>query len=255
MEFFTLEDKDNYTLITVNRPKALNALSGALLEEMSGLLDSDALKGHRPVVITGSGEKAFVAGADIKELQSLDSSAAAETARKGQAVFQKLQDLPAITIAAINGFCLGGGLELALACDIRYASEQAKLGLPEVSLGIVPGFGGTQRLPRLIGKGKALEYIATAQMVDAATALNDGLVNKVTAPEDLMPEVEGLIKKIRKNGPLAVATAKSIVHDGLEQSQKDGLETEADRFGKLFGGEESTEGMSAFLEKRKAAFK
>ncbi len=207
------------------------------------------------MVLTGAGEKAFVAGADISELKELDSASARVLALRGQGVFQRIEDLPKPVIAAVNGFALGGGCELALACHVRVASENAKFGLPEVSLGIIPGYGGTQRLPRIVGKGVALDMILSGEMVGAADALRMGLVSRVFPQADLKAGVEKLANVMLSRGPLALRNALTAVHQGLEMPQDRGLQFEAALFGLLAATQDMKEGMGAFLEKRPAAFK
>ena len=250
-----VERTDTTALVTINRPDKLNALNSAVLADLESLvreLSADATV--RAVILTGAGEKAFVAGADIKELGALSPAEAVDRARLGQRVFGAIEASPKPFIAAINGFALGGGLELALACDIRVASETAKMGLPEVSLGLIPGYGGTQRLPRVIARGKALEMIMTGDPVDAKEAHRIGLVDRVAAPAALLDEARAVAASIAKRGPVAVSLAKRAVHTGVEQPMKDGLETEATLFGKVYESADSKEGTSAFLEKRKPNF-
>jgi enoyl-CoA hydratase len=207
------------------------------------------------LIVTGSGEKAFVAGADIKELMELDPMEAKETSRFGQAVFDLVERFPKPVIAAINGFCLGGGCELALACHIRIASENAKLGQPEVKLGLIPGYGGTQRLPRMVGKGQALELILTGEMITAQRALEMGLVNHVVSSDVLIDTCKDLAGKIRANGPLAVQYAIEAVNTGLEMPLLSGLALESNLFGLCGATEDMKEGTGAFVEKRHPDFK
>ncbi|HJU84651.1 MAG TPA: enoyl-CoA hydratase-related protein [Holophagaceae bacterium] len=251
-----IEKQDRVAWVTLNRPEKLNALNNELLKELecqlSGL-ENDP--GVGVIVVTGAGEKAFVAGADIGELRSLDSASARVQALKGQEVFNRLERMPKPVIAAVNGFALGGGCELALSCHIRIASENAKFGLPEVSLGIIPGYGGTQRLPRLVGKGAALDMILSGEMVGAADALRMGLVSRVVPQADLKATAEKLAKTILGRGPLALRSALAAVHQGMEMPLEQGLQFEAALFGLLAASEDMKEGMGAFLEKRAAAFK
>ena len=251
-----VEKKDNIAYVTVNRPKVLNALNVKTVEELTDAFQTLAGdRGIAAVILTGSGEKAFVAGADIKEFLELSADGARDYAKRGQKLFSLIERLGKPVIAAVNGFALGGGCEIAMACTFRIASENAKLGQPEVSLGLIPGFGGTQRLPRLIGKGRAMELILTGKPIDAETAEKYGLVNKV-APQDKLIEVcEKAAKTIAKQGPLAVKYCLEAVDSGLNMSLDDGLVLEADLFGLVFASEDSKEGTTAFVEKRKADFK
>ncbi len=242
--------------ITINRPKALNALNGATLVELERAvqqLDADASVGV--ILVTGSGEKAFVAGADISEMADFGPQHAEEHARRGQRVIGSFENCRKPTIAAINGYALGGGLELALACDIRLASENAVVGLPEVSLAVIPGFGGTQRLPRVVGEGIAKELIFTGRKVKAEEALRIGLVNRVVPLAELMPAAQQMARDILANGPYAVRLAKEVVHRGLETDLDHGLDIEQKAFGLVFATRDQKEGMRAFLEKRKASWK
>jgi enoyl-CoA hydratase len=256
MSFVLVDKVDRIAWVTLNRPEKLNALNNEVLKQLEQVfadLEHDAEVGV--VVLTGAGEKAFVAGADIAELQSLDTAAARVQALSGQAVFQRIEALPKPVIAAVNGFALGGGCELALACHIRIASETARFGLPEVSLGVIPGYGGTQRLPRLVGKGVALDLILSGEMVPAAEALRMGLVSRVVPQADLRATAEKLARTILSRGPLALRSALAAVHDGLEMAQDKGLQYEASLFGLLAATQDMQEGMGAFLEKRTAVFK
>lgn len=252
-----LVDKNNaVATITINRPTKLNALNKATIEELhNAFKDLEADKTVRAIIITGSGEKAFVAGADISEFANFNTTQGAELARKGQELlFNFVENLQTPVIAAINGFALGGGLELAMAAHIRIASDNAKMGLPEVTLGVIPGYGGTQRLPQLIGKGRANELIMTAQMIDAPTALSYGLINHMVAQPELLDKANDLAGKIAKNSPTAIAQAIKAVNAGFTDGVN-GFDTEIDRFGFSFGTEDFKEGTTAFLEKRKADFK
>lgn len=247
-------DKENkISVITINRPQSLNALNAQTISELSSVLDMlNSDKETRVIIITGSGEKSFVAGADIKEFSDFNSSKAEELARNGQEkLFNKIENLSKPVIAAVNGFALGGGLELALACHIRYASENAKLGLPEVTLGLIPGYGGTQRLPKLVGKGLANEIIFSAKMISAQKAKEIGLVNEVFPLEDLLTKTKELATLICHNSPLGISKAIQAVN--LSDSDK-GYETEIKSFGELFELEDKKEGVAAFLEKRKPQF-
>lgn len=253
MEFknITLEIKDAVGIVKMNRPDAMNALNSETLQELDQAIrhlgESDQVK---VVVITGEG-KAFVAGADIAEMKDMSKDQAHAFSGNGQKVFDLIAKTPKPVIAAVNGFALGGGCELAMACDIRLASEKAKLGQPEVNLGVIPGFAGTQRLSRLVGAAKAKELIFTADMVDAQTALSIGLVNQVVAADQLMDVCMEMAKKIASKGPKAVRLAKKVVNEGVEEKLEKGSEYETHEFGECFASGEAKEGMSAFLEKRK----
>ena len=257
MEFTNLlfENLDGVGLITVNRPKALNALNQATLEELNKIADMLAQDASvKVVIITGSGEKAFVAGADITQMQPMSAIEGRNFGKLGQAVFNKIENLPQPVIGAINGFALGGGCELAMACDIRYASDKAKFGQPEVTLGITPGFAGTQRLARLVGKGRAKELLYTGDIIDAHEAYRLGLVNKVIPAEELMPAVTALAQKILSRAPVAVQLCKAAVNEGLDTDLETGTAYEAEVFGLCFATADQKEGMGAFVEKRKAQF-
>jgi len=249
----TLEDQ--IALLTINRPKQLNALNRATIQELHDELHAlNTNPEVRVVLITGSGEKAFVAGADIKEFADYSVNEGSELAQEGQQkLFDYVEHFSKPMIAAVNGFALGGGLELAMACHIRVASTNAKMGLPEVSLGVIPGYGGTQRLAQLIGKGRALEMITTAEMTSAARAYEMGLVNHVVEPNELLDFCKTLARKMIKNSPNAINSAIKCVNAGFSQD-KDGYRVEIEEFGKCFGTEEFNEGTSAFLEKRKPQF-
>ncbi|HMM22547.1 MAG TPA: short-chain-enoyl-CoA hydratase [Selenomonadales bacterium] len=254
-ENLLFQKENGVGIVTVNRPKALNALNQEVLQGLDKLLDEIAADSSvKVVIVTGSGDKAFVAGADINEMRPLTAMEGREWGRLGQAVFAKLEKLPQPVIAAVNGFALGGGCELAMACDIRVAAENAKFGQPEVSLGIPPGFGGTQRLPRLVGKGRAKELLYTGDMIDAAEALRIGLVNKVVAAEELMAVAKTMAQKIMSRAPVAVQVCKAAVNAGLEMGLEYGISYEAEVFGLCFATLDQKEGMTAFIEKRKPAF-
>ena len=249
-------NRDGVLFVTIDRPKVLNALNAATVEELrqafSAAREDD---GVRCVILTGAGEKAFVAGADINELAQMTPITGKDVAERGQRTFRAIERFPKPVIAAINGFALGGGCELALACHIRIASEKAQLGLPEVTLGIIPGYGGTQRMARLLGKGKALELILTGDRIGAAEAERIGLVNKVVPADQLMAAAEELARTIAKRGPLAVRAAIEAVMSGSDMPFDEGQFLEATLFGLLASTEDMKEGMGAFLEKRQANFK
>ena len=248
--------KDGIATISFNRPKALNALNGALLAELSTALDDIAAdEDIRVLILTGAGDKSFVAGADISELAAFDSLKAKAFARAGHDIIDKLQRLPIAVIAAVNGFALGGGTEIALACDFIYASQNAKFGQPEVNLGVIPGFGGTQRLPRLIGTNMAKELILTGKMISAEEALQLGLVNKVVPPDALMEEVLKTAGSIATKGRASLRAAKQAINRGMNVDLASGCDIEIDAFALCYASSDAKEGTSAFLEKRKPAFK
>lgn len=254
MERLVLTEKKEWgALLTLNRPKALNALNEALLQELDEALCA-LQEEARVIVITGSGEKAFAAGADISAMQAMSPKEAQHFSRAGQAVMNRIANLRPIVIAAVNGYALGGGCELAMACDIRIASEKARFGIPEVTLGVIPGFGGTQRLTRLVGTGRALELLATGANVKAEEALRIGLVNRVTEPENLMHVCEEMAQKIAGNSTGAIALGKQSILEGAEMDLQKALTHEASLFALTFAEADQKEGMSAFLEKRKATF-
>jgi enoyl-CoA hydratase len=251
-----LDVKDNIAVVTLNRPDKLNALNAQTINDLDSVFNK--LKDNDDVyviILTGSGEKAFVAGADIKELNKLDMISAKEFAEKGQAVFSRIEKFDKPVIAAVNGFALGGGCELALACHIRIASENAKFGQPEVNLGIIPGYGGTQRLARLINTGRAMEYILTADMIDADTAYRIGLVNKIYPQAELLDKTFEMARKITVKGQQAIRLAVKAVNAVDEMPLKEGQNLEASLFALCCGTEDFKEGTSAFLEKRKPEFK
>jgi enoyl-CoA hydratase len=246
---------DHILLITLNRPDKMNALNIAMIREIGNAMDKvytdENIKG---VILTGSGDKAFAAGADIAEFAAFDKSKSMEMSRSGHEVFKRIEQCPKPVIAAVNGFALGGGCELTLACHIRIASDTARFGQPEVNLGVIPGYGGTQRLAHLTGKGKALEFIMTGDMVEAQTALQIGLTNLVVPADELMDASLKMIHKIIKKGPLAIMeTIKCVL--AVYDDKKDGFEMEIDSFSNLFETEDFKEGTKAFVEKRKAVFK
>jgi enoyl-CoA hydratase len=241
--------------LTIARPKALNALDLQTLTELEALLEQVSKQDDlRVLVLSGAGEKAFVAGADIKEMSQLTPLEAAAFAAWGQRILSRLESLGKPSIAAINGFALGGGLELALACTFRIAAITAKMGLPEITLGLIPGFGGTQRLPRLIGRGRALELILTGEMVDATRAAEIGLVHRVVEAQDLTESAQKLAAKLCRHSAATLALAESAVRRGSEMPFEAALAFEAAQFGVAVATEDSTEGMQAFVEKRRAEF-
>ena len=243
------------TVITINRPSKLNALNKDTIQELHDALDeANSDKDTKVIVITGSGEKAFVAGADISEFADFNIEEGGKLAAQGQALlFDFVENLSTPVIAAVNGFALGGGLELAMACHFRVASTNAKMGLPEVSLGVIPGYGGTQRLPQLVGKGRAMEMVMTAGMIDANQALSYGLVNHVVSQEELLPLCEKIAGKIMRNSSVAISEAIRAINANYEDGIN-GFDVEIESFGNCFGTEDFKEGTTAFLEKRKADF-
>ena len=250
-----VETDEKIAVLTINRPNQLNALNSETISELGTAFKAlEADNNVNAIIITGSGEKAFVAGADIKEFHQFDVAQGKELAAKGhRSLFDLVENLTTPVIGAINGFALGGGLELAMSCHFRLASDNAKLGLPEVTLGVIPGYGGTQRLAHLVGKGRAMEMIMTAKMISAEDALNYGLVNQVTSQEELLEACKKIALKIVKNSPVAIASAIRAVNAGYTDGVN-GFETEIEEFGKCFGTEDFKEGTTAFIEKRKAAF-
>ena len=251
-----VEVTDGVAVVTINRPQVLNSLNGETLAELrQAMHEINRRNDVRAVILTGEGGKAFVAGADIAEMKAMNAVEAFAFSCLGHEAMRSIDRLTKPVIAAVNGYALGGGLELALACDFIYASEKAKLGLPEVTLGIFPGFGGTQRLPRLIGKGRAKELIYTGKMVDAAEAYTLGIVNKVVAHDQLMEEAMKTARAIAQNGPLAVGMAKDAVNNGYDEARAEGSAIEMTTWGNTFATHDQKEGMGAFLEKRKPAFK
>lgn len=247
---------DGIATITVNRPDKLNALNAQVIRELGqAAIAVAADQAVRGVIITGSGEKGFVAGADIAELAALAPAAARATAEEGQQAFDRFEQCGKPVIAAINGFALGGGLELAMACHIRVAAEHARFGQPEVKLGLCPGYGGTVRLPRLVGRGRALELLLTGDMIDAAEAHRIGLVNRVVPKAELITTARALLEAMLANAPLALAACLESVQTGLDLRQADALLHEAEQFGALFGTADMQEGTAAFLAKRKADFR
>lgn len=254
-ENILIEKENGIAVITINRPTKLNALNKATIEELHhGFGDLENDSEVKVIVITGSGEKAFVAGADISEFANFSVEKGADLAAKGQEMlFDFVENLKKPVIAAVNGFALGGGLELAMSAHFRIASDNAKMGLPEVTLGVIPGYGGTQRLPQLVGKGRAMEMIMTAGMIDAQTALNYGLVNHVVTQAELLDFTKGIAAKITKNSSVAITKAIQAVNANFKDGI-DGFDVEIKAFGDCFGTEDFKEGTTAFLEKRKAEF-
>jgi enoyl-CoA hydratase len=258
VEFSTIEFslEEGIGVLTVRRPEALNALSLEVLRELEAFLDElDQRTDVGALIITGAGEKAFVAGADIRELLSLDPAGAVKLSEFAQGLFNRIENLGIPAIAAVNGYCLGGGCELALACHLRIAATSARFGQPEVKLGIIPGFGATQRLPRLIGSGRACEMLLTGEMITAETACEWGLVNRVVTADRLLAECRELAQKILANSRVAVRGCLGAVRSGREMALREGLAFEGVAFGLAFAAEDSKEGMTAFLEKRPPRFK
>ncbi|MDN6180063.1 MAG: enoyl-CoA hydratase-related protein [Halomonas subglaciescola] len=250
-----LQERDGIARLTVNRPKALNALNDAVLAALDEVLDSlEANAGLRAVLLTGAGDKAFIAGADITRMREQTPREAQEFARRALATIKRLEHLPVPVVALVNGFCLGGGCELALACDWAVASDNAVFGQPEVQLGIIPGFGGTQRLPRRVGPAMALELITTGRKIDANEALRIGLVNRVMPQAELDAYAEELADQLAASAPQAVGTAKRALYDGMDQDMDSALALETSLFALCFAGDEQAEGMAAFVEKRRARF-
>ena len=251
MEFITYEVEGQIGIITINRPKALNALNSTVLEELDKTLDAVDQETIRCLILTGAGEKSFVAGADIGEMSTLTKAEGEAFGKKGNDVFRKLETFPIPVIAAVNGFALGGGCEISMSCDIRICSENAVFGQPEVGLGITPGFGGTQRLARIVGTGKAKEMIYGARNIKAEEAYRIGLVNNVYPAEELMPAAKKLASTIARNAPIAVRNCKRAINEGLQVDMDQAIVIEEKLFGDCFETHDQKEGMSAFLEKRK----
>lgn len=251
MEFITYEADGQIGIITINRPKALNALNSTVLEELDQTLNAVDLENIRCLILTGAGEKSFVAGADIGEMSTLTKAEGEAFGKKGNDVFRKLETFPIPVIAAVNGFALGGGCEISMSCDIRICSENAVFGQPEVGLGITPGFGGTQRLARLVGSGKAKEMIYGARNIKADEAYRIGLVNNVYPIEELMPAAKKLASTIARNAPIAVRNCKRAINEGLQVDMDQAIVIEEKLFGDCFESYDQREGMTAFLEKRK----
>ena len=254
MEFITYEVEGQIGIITINRPKALNALNSTVLEELDKTLDAVDLQTVRCLILTGAGEKSFVAGADIGEMSTLTKAEGEAFGKKGNDVFRKLETFPIPVIAAVNGFALGGGCEISMSCDIRICSENAVFGQPEVGLGITPGFGGTQRLARIVGTGKAKEMIYGARNIKAEEAYRIGLVNNVYPLEELMPAAKKLAATIARNAPIAVRNCKRAINEGLQVDMDQAVVIEEKLFGNCFETYDQKEGMAAFLEKRPAKF-
>ena len=256
LENVLYEKKDGIAYVTLNRPKVLNALNQRTWQDLRAAFEDardDATV--RGVILTGAGDKAFIAGADISEIAHITAVDAERSSRYGQDVLTLVEHLGKPVIAAVNGFALGGGCETAMACTIRVASEHARFGQPEVSLGIIPGGGGTQRLPRLVGKGRALQLILSGAMITAQEAYRIGLVNEVVPATDLIPRAEAILKQIFANAPIAIRFSLEAVNRGLETSQAEGMALEASLFGLCAGTEDKDEGTQAFLQKRAAKFK
>lgn len=249
------EQKNQIGIITINRPEALNALNSAVLDELNAVIDGVDLDCVRCLILTGAGEKSFVAGADIGEMSSLTKAEGEAFGKKGNDIFRKLETLPIPVICAVNGFALGGGCEISMSCDIRICSENAMFGQPEVGLGITPGFGGTQRLARLVGPGMAKQLIYTARNIKAPEALRIGLVNAVYPQEELMAQAEKMAAGIAKNAPIAVRNCKKAINDGLEVSMDEAIVIEEKLFGDCFESEDQKYGMAFFLDKNKEKVK
>ncbi|QAT49106.1 enoyl-CoA hydratase/isomerase family protein [Caproiciproducens sp. NJN-50] len=252
MNNLLLEVENGVALLTINRPKALNALNSETLAELNQCLSElEGREDVNAVILTGSGEKSFVAGADISEMVNATPKEGRRMGLLAREAFGRLENMPQVTVAAVNGYALGGGCEISMACDIRVASENAKFGQPECGLGILPGFGGTQRLARLVGKGRAKELIFTCDMIDAQEAFRIGLANHVVPQAELIDYCRKMVGRIMKNGPFAVSLAKQAINTGLNTDLDSGLKLEANLFGLSFSTEDKKEGMTAFLEKRK----
>lgn len=255
MDFILYEVKDAVATITINRPKALNALNSQVLDELDATLDAIDLDTVRAVILTGAGDKSFVAGADIGEMSTLTKAEGEAFGKKGNDVFRKLETLPIPVIAAVNGFALGGGCEISMSCDIRICSENAMFGQPEVGLGITPGFGGTQRLARLVGPGMAKQMIYTARNIKADEAYRIGLVNAVYPQEELMPAAKKMAAGIAKNAPIAVRNCKKAINEGLDADMDQAIVIEEKLFGDCFETEDQKYGMAFFLDKNKEKVK
>ncbi|HJC50123.1 MAG TPA: enoyl-CoA hydratase/isomerase family protein [Candidatus Anaerostipes avistercoris] len=248
-----MEVNDEIALVTINRPKSLNALNSETLAELDQCFDEiSTRKDIKVLILTGSGQKAFVAGADISEMVNATPAEGRQMGMLAKQAFLKLETMPQVTIAAVNGYALGGGCEISMACDIRIASDNARFGQPETGLGILPGFGGTQRLARLIGKGRAKELIFTCDQIEAQEAYRIGLANKVVPQDELIDTCKKMAAKIISKGSYAISLAKEAINTGMDTDLSSGLTLEADLFGLSFSTHDKTEGMTAFLEKRKA---
>ena len=250
MVFVNCEVKDNIAVVTINRPEALNALNSQVLDDLAAAFDGIDTNVVRAVVLTGAGEKSFVAGADIGEMSTLSKAEGEAFGKKGNDIFRKIEEFPVPVIAAVNGFALGGGCEISMSCDIRICSDNAMFGQPEVGLGITPGFGGTQRLARLIGAGMAKQLIYTARNIKADEALRIGLVNAVYPQEELMAAAEKMASQIAANAPIAVRACKKAINDGLQTDIDAALVIEEKLFGSCFETEDQREGMANFLRKK-----
>ena len=255
MEFITYEQEGQVGIVTINRPKALNALNSQVLEEIEAAVKAIDLDAVRAVILTGAGEKSFVAGADIGEMSTLTKAEGEAFGKKGNDVFRMIETFPIPVIAAVNGFALGGGCEISMSCDIRICSENAVFGQPEVGLGITPGFGGTQRLARLVGPGMAKQMIYTARNIKADEAFRIGLVNAVYPQEELMAAAKKMAAGIAKNAPIAVRACKKAINDGLEADMDDAIVIEEKLFGSCFETEDQKYGMAFFLDKNKEKVK
>ena len=251
MDYIVYEQKGSYAVITISREKALNALNSQVLEELDATLDAVNLDEVRCLILTGAGQKSFVAGADIGEMSALTKAEGEAFGKKGNDIFRKIETFPIPVIAAVNGFALGGGCEISMSCDIRICSDNAVFGQPEVGLGITPGFGGTQRLARLVGPGMAKQMIYTARNIKADEAYRIGLVNAVYPQEELMAAAEKMAAGIAKNAPIAVRNCKKAINEGLDAEMDDAIVIEEKLFGDCFESYDQKEGMAAFLEKRK----
>lgn len=253
MEYLEYTVQDNIGILTINRPNALNALNSGVVAELTALLAEVAASDIRCLIITGAGEKAFVAGADITEMKDLNPAQAKRFSEEGNAVMEGVEKLPMPTIAAVNGFALGGGCELALSCDIRIAADNAVFSFPEVGLGILPGYGGVQRMARVVGLAKAKELVFTGNRVKAQEALQLGLVNAVVPVEELIQTAKQMAQKIASNAPFGVRAAKKVANDSVGRTLQESTRLECDLFGQCFATQDQKEGMTAFVEKRKPA--
>ena len=251
MSFVTSTQEGPILTLTLNRPEALNALNAQVLDDLDAALDAVDLSAVRCLIFTGTGDKAFAAGADIAAMANMTPEEAAAFSRRGNEVFRRIETFPLPTVAAVNGYALGGGCELAMACDIRLCSENAVFGQPEVTLGITPGFGGTQRLMRLVGMGKAKELIFSARTVKAAEALSMGLVNAVYPPEELLPAARKLGERIARNAPIAVRACKAAMNEGIDLPMDEAVDAEVREFSGCFETEDQKRGMQGFLNKQK----